>query len=151
MKTKHLLPFVGLLLCSTLFCQTTNYTDAAPNVQVLELTNGADKNQVEAFLVNIKRFGFQIEKSVIKSSLGKIKKIELSILHPQGLNWSVNAKGFEHLELRIRLNESDLPEGISCRLNRKGKFHKYIELDQSAKSVYNYKPGYYSTSISICK
>ncbi len=106
--------------------------------QVFLITYLDNQQKLAEFVEALQGYGIQTDLSIRKKLNNRINKLIVQLNHQQGLDWQIKLHRFEQLEIRISLDNQQQPNGIAYRLNKEGKFAKYMTLRHKARSFYKF-------------
>ncbi|MEZ5042167.1 MAG: hypothetical protein R2828_19880 [Saprospiraceae bacterium] len=133
-------------LCS--FRPANNPSNEAEREVLLRLDKQDKLKSCEQFVAQLKKYGLGLEQSAFSRKSGFIRKIKLHLKHQEGLDWRIQATGFNHLEIRLHLDEADQMTHFTYRLNERGPFSKPVRLNSRGTTSFRYSEQK-STSSSV--
>lgn len=123
-------------LCS--FRPVNNPSNEAEREVLLRLDKQDKLKSCEQFVAQLKKYGLGLKKTAFSRKSGFIRKIKLHLKHQEGLDWRIQATGFNHLEIRLHLDEADKVTHFTYRLNEKGPFSKPVRLNSRGTTSFRY-------------
>lgn len=134
---KAITPLLMLLLCTMLSVNLGATPVTGP--VLLTFSKTADIKETAAFVQQLEKYGIQLDKKIFHRGMGIIKKFKLGLSHPEGLDWSIMAKGFTVFEMQLILNEEGKLTHLTYRFNRQGDFSKPLRTVACGDNEFHFK------------